>query len=290
MLRLVSGLLDPTEGTIGFKKEKITGPSYNLVPGHSDIRTVFQDFALSPNLTVYHNIAHVLRAYRPEYRKERTHELIDRFRLTGLEKKLPSALSGGEKQRVALARAVAEEPEVLLMDEPFSQIDPPLKRDLMVEIVEILRQTASTALFVTHEAQDALSMANQITVLRQGKVVQQGSPPQVYEQPTSPYVAQLMGDCSVVPAPLLQRWYPSFDSQSALHLGIRPEHVQLSSSSEGISGTVERIHYQGAYYSLLINGEQETKLLAYSRQPYPTESTITFDIDLARIIRFEQEP
>ena len=287
LLRLIAGRLDATDGEIRLSGKKVTGPSYNLVPGHPDIRTVFQDFALSPHLTVYHNIAHVLQAYRRDYREERTRELIRRFRLSGLEKQHPATLSGGEKQRVALARALAEEPALLLMDEPFSQVDPPLKRDLMREVVDILHETSGTALFVTHDAQDALSMADQVLMLRRGSVVQQGAPPLVYKRPLTPYAAQLMGPCSVVEARWVNKEHAEFDAGGARYLGIRPEHVCLSSDNEGIAGTVERSRYHGAYYEVVINAGETIQLLAHSHRPYTVGAPITFSLRLEKIIRFE---
>ncbi len=237
LLRLISGTLEPDQGTVRLSGQRVTGPSQNLVPGHPDIRTVFQDFALAPNLSVYHNIAHLLRAYRPDYRKQRIRELIERLGLSGLEDQRPASLSGGEKQRVALARALAEEPVLLLLDEPFSQVDPPLKNQLMNEVTDILQETAGTALFVTHDARDALAWSNQMVVLRGGEMVQQGTPPQIYEQPVNSYVAQLMGECSLIPTEKFCRWFPRYAAPGAAWVGIRPEHVQPSvDSKQGIGG------------------------------------------------------
>ena len=285
LLQLISGRLDPTKGAIRLSDQKVTGPAYNLVPGHPDIRTVFQDFALSPNLNVYQNIAHVLRAYRRDYREERTRELIERFHLTGREEQLPATLSGGEKQRVALARALAEEPALLLMDEPFSQVDPPLKRCLLHEIVAILHETSGTALFVTHDAPDALALADHMIVLEAGKLVQQGTPQRVYERPVSPYVAQLVGECSVVDTATFQQWYPTFGADGATHVGIRPEHVHLASNGEGIPGTVKRSSYQGAYYEVLLSVGEQT-VIAHSRQAGALDTTVACRIATKRVIRF----
>ena len=191
LLRLIGGLLEPDGGTILLDQQPVTGPAHNLVPGHPDIKMVFQDFALAPKLRVYDNIARILRAYPPDYRRARTEELLRRFLLTDLARQYPATLSGGEKQRVALARAIAEEPRVLLMDEPFSQVDASMKYQLLREIGVLLAETVSITLFVTHDVRDALALSDRILVLRQGKVVQIGSPQQVYEQPVTPYVARL---------------------------------------------------------------------------------------------------
>ena len=288
LLRLIGGKLDATEGTIWLAEQRVMGPAYNLVPGHPDIRTVFQDFSLSPNLNVYQNIAHVLQAYRRDYREERTRELINRLRLIGKEEQLPTTLSGGEKQRVALARALAEEPVLLLMDEPFSQVDSPLKRELMREVTSILHQTAGTALLVTHDAHDALSLADQIIVLESGRVVQRGTPQQVYERPVSSYVARLTGTCSVVERVTFQQWYPDFEDHNAKYVGIRPEHVTLSSDIGELTGLVIWSRYQGANYEVGISLDEKTTLIAYSIQPLVKGDSVSMAISLDNIILFAQ--
>ena len=286
LLRLISGLLDATEGAVWLLGQPVRGPAYRLVPGHPDIRTVFQDFALSPHLSVYQNIAHTLRAYRRNYREERTQELIERLHLTDQQEQLPATLSGGEKQRVALARALAEEPTLLLMDEPFSQVDPPLKRRLMYEVIAILRETSGTALLVTHDAPDALALADQIVVLRQGRLAQQGTPQQVYEQPVSAYVAQLMGECSVVDIVTFQQWYPNFATKETTHVGIRPEHAHLGTEGNGTIGTVERSSYRGGYHELTISIGKHVVITAYSNNDLKAGTALPIDVITDQVIRF----
>ena len=287
LLRLVSGILDAEQGTVLLSGQPVTGPSRNLVPGHPDIRTVFQDFALVPNLSVYHNIAYPMRAYRRDYRENRTREFIARFRLQGHEDQLPATLSGGEKQRVALVRALAEEPSLLLLDEPFSQVDPPLKNQLMNEVIDILKQTSGTALFVTHDARDALAWSDQVVVLQGGEVVQQGTPQQIYEQPTDSYVAQLMGDCSLVPVKKFRQWFPQYPLQATKWVGIRPEHVSLSSDAEqGIRGRVMRCNYRGAYYELLVRLDEDIRLVAYHSEKIDPDEVVTLAINTDTVIQF----
>ena len=287
LLRLIGGQLEPTDGRIWLDNERVTGPAYNLVAGHPDIRTVFQDFALSSRLSVEQNIAHALRAYRPAYRQERTQELIRRFGLSGRKDHLPHMLSGGEQQRVALARALAEEPRLLLMDEPFSQADTPLKKHLISEVVNTLRETSGTALLVTHEATDALSLADQIVVLQMGSVVQQGTPKQIYEQPESPYVAQLMGECSIIPAEIWQQWFPnSFLETEAI--GTRPEHIRLLKGDAEIQGKVVRSNYQGAYYRVVVELAKNVLITAHYQKNLPTGTMVNISIDMGRAIAFNE--
>lgn len=289
LLRLISGLIEPNQGTVWLSGQPVTGPSQNLVPGHPDIRTVFQDFALAPNLSVYHNIAHPMRAYRRDYREARTRELVERFQLQGREDQLPATLSGGEKQRVALARALAEEPPLLLLDEPFSQVDPPLKNHLMNEVIDVLKETSGTALFVTHDAQDALAWSDQVVVLQQGALAQQGTPQQIYEQPATAYIAQLMGECSVVPIDRFRQWFPQYPARNTARVGIRPEHVRLSNDAgQGLRGWVMRNSYQGAFYQLLVRVEEDIDLTVYHANEIVLGTAVALEIMTDKTIRFEE--
>ena len=285
LLRLIGGLLEPDAGTILLDGQPVTGPAHNLVPGHPDIKMVFQDFGLAPNLTVYDNVARMLRAYSPDYRRVRTEELLRGFLLTNLARQYPATLSGGEKQRVALARAIAEEPRVLLMDEPFSQVDASMKYQLIHEIGVLLSETVSTTLFVTHDVRDALALSDQILVLRQGKMVQLGSPQQIYEQPTTPYVARL-GKCNILSVSVLRSILPGPQTEGIV--GIRPEHIHRSTESTGTPVTVVRSAYQGGYYEVTVRlGKQE--VLLYHSQSLATGEEILIDMEVERIIWFEEE-
>ena len=285
LLRLIGGLLEPDGGTILLDGQPVTGPAHNLVPGHTNIRMVFQDFALAPKLSVYDNVARTLRAYSPNYRRVRTEELLHRFLLTDLARQYPATLSGGEKQRVALARAIAEEPRVLLMDEPFSQVDAPTKYHLLRETGALLAETVSTTLFVTHEVRDALALSDRILVLRQGKVVQIGSPQQIYEQPATPYVARL-GKCNILPVSILRSILPSLQANGTI--GIRPEHIYRTTESSGLPVTVVRSAYQGGYYEVTVRlGEQAVWL--YHPQSLAAGEEILIDVEAERVIRFEDK-
>ncbi len=288
LLRLISGLIEANQGAVWLSRQRVRGPSQNLVPGHPDIRTVFQDFALAPSLSVYHNIAHPMRAYHRDYCEARTRELIERFQLQGHEDQLPATLSGGEKQRVALARAIAEEPPLLLLDEPFSQVDPPLKNRLMHEVIDILKEISGTALFVTHDARDALAWSDQVVVLCEGKLVQQGTPQQVYEQPITAYVAQLMGECSLVPIDTFCQWFPNYSPDNGKQVGIRPEHIRLTDSpQQGVPARVLRTNYQGASYELLVQVEEGGLLLVHHPNEVADNTRVLLNIAVEKVYILE---
>ncbi|MGD1890514.1 MAG: ABC transporter ATP-binding protein [Cyclobacteriaceae bacterium] len=296
LLKTLAALLEPTKGTVHFDGKPLPPPSRRLVPGHPDIRMVFQDFSLSANMTVFENIWHVLRAYEREYRQERTEELLARCRLSGLEDHAIQTLSGGEKQRVALARALAEEPRLLLMDEPFGQLDSILKQQLKFELAEFLQESSSTVVMVTHEPKDALGIADTIAVLQNGELQQVASPKQVYEQPQTPYVAQLFGTVAIFPTDFWQN-YQSQTKTTLGKLGIRAEQVQVVSSGKPelngkgsesavrLPGTVAYLNYQGHYQEVAVRLANEELLTAfYSGNGLAAGQTVELLINPADLI------
>ncbi len=292
LLKTMAGLLEPSEGKVVFDGKPLPPPSRRLVPGHPDIRMVFQDFGLSPNMTVHDNIDHVLRRYKPAYRSERVQELIRRCRLSGLEDHLPKTLSGGEKQRLALARALAEEPRLLLMDEPFGQVDTVLKRQLTFELAEFLRESTSTVVIVTHDPKDALGLADTVVVIKDGEIKQSGSPQAVYEQPNSAYVAQLFGPINIYPVAFWQKHIPSMPEISAPQLGVRAEQVQLNflekeSQEEFIPAKVEKTRFQGFYEEVLLELDEHTIIALYFGRVPSNTRNISVKINANYLIPFD---
>lgn len=256
LLKLVGGLLEPDTGEVLLAGEKVKGPKARLVAGHPDIKFVFQHYNLSPNITVRQNIAHILNAYVAEYRDERTEELIRLCKLSPLAESYPRELSGGEKQRVALARAIAEEPRLLLMDEPFSNLDISLKKHLKDEITEILDAFKITAIIVTHDPQDALSMAEKVAVMQSGQLLQMASPDTIYRQPTNAYVAQLFGTCNFLDKENARVLVEKADPGHMVCL--RAEDIELGEALEGSpTALVKKINYMGAFQEVKLEINQQ---------------------------------
>ncbi len=291
LLKTMAGLLEPSEGRVLFDGRPLPPPSRRLVPGHPDIRMVFQDFGLSPNMNVHDNIDHVLRRYEPAYRTERVQELISRCRLGGLEDHLPKTLSGGEKQRLALARALAEEPRLLLMDEPFGQVDTSLKQQLRVELADFLEESDSTVVMVTHDPKDALSLADTIVVIKDGKIIQIGTPEVIYDQPTSAYVAQLFGSINILPVDFWQKHFIPELNRTSDYWGIRAESVKIIlkwSEDEDQLGMlitkITQVVYQGFYQEVYVEVEGQTITAFHQGESIVKDQTVGLIIDPEKLV------
>jgi ABC-type Fe3+/spermidine/putrescine transport system ATPase subunit len=208
LLRMVAGLLDPDAGRISLGTRVIADPGARVaVPVEKrGIGLVFQDYALWPHLTVRQHLGFALelRKVKGKQAAARTDELLRLVRLDGLAERLPSQLSGGQQQRVALARALAADAQVLLLDEPLSNLDARLRQAMRDELQSLLRAAGSTAVAVTHDQADALAISDRVVVMSAGRVLQQGSPQEVFERPASSTVAHFLGSGSLVPGEILR--------------------------------------------------------------------------------------
>jgi spermidine/putrescine transport system ATP-binding protein len=196
LLRAIAGFVDLDAGTIGFDGERV-----ETVPVHRrGIGMMFQSYALFPHLTVNENIAFGLdvRGTPRAEIEQRVQEMLALVRLPGLGERKPRQLSGGQQQRVALARALITRPKVLLLDEPLGALDRRLRQEMQVELREIQRETGITAIFVTHDQEEALTLSDRIAIINDGRLVQTGKPQEVYEHPVSVFAAQFLGDSNVL--------------------------------------------------------------------------------------------
>jgi iron(III) transport system ATP-binding protein len=196
-LRLLAGLERPSNGRIDIAGEAVAGADDRFVPAEErDVGLVFQDFALFPHLTVEENIAFGLQDWSREERTARVDELLELVDLGNHREKAPEALSGGQQQRVALARSLAPEPDVLLLDEPFSNLDVRLRVEMRQEVREILKTAGVTAVSVTHDQEEALSISDRVAIMHDGQIEQVGTPEVVFENPESRFVASFLGRAS----------------------------------------------------------------------------------------------
>ncbi|HEY9010810.1 MAG TPA: sulfate/molybdate ABC transporter ATP-binding protein [Devosia sp.] len=271
LLRLIAGLETPTAGQIFFGDEDASAKTVQ----ERNVGFVFQAYALFRNMTILENIAFGLkvrpRATRPprgEIRR-RALELLDLVQLSGLEKRYPQQLSGGQRQRVALARALAIEPRVLLLDEPFGALDAQVRKELRKWLREIHDRTGHTTVFVTHDQEEALELADRLVVMSQGAIEQVGTPDDVYDRPTNPFVFSFIGESSGLPVEIGngELWVggraiglPAGDATGdSARLFFRPHDVELVDEGAALAGVVAASRRVGGTrrVELEIGGGQE---------------------------------
>lgn len=198
LLKVIYGLLDVDKGSLFWKDIQILGPAYHLIPGMKFFKYVAQDFELMPFTSVSDNIAHFLSRTEPEETEKRTQELLEVIDMTAFANDKVKTLSGGQQQRVAIARALALEPELLLLDEPFSQIDNLKKNALRRMLFSYLKEKNIACIVATHDSNDALSFADKMIVIQNNKMVAHGTPQNIYKNPKSNYVASFFDDINEV--------------------------------------------------------------------------------------------
>ena len=236
-LRLLAGFDKPDSGIIEMRDKVISSKETFLPPEERNIGMVFQDYALFPHLNVEKNISFGLS--RDEIKSGRLEEVLSMCNLETYRNKFPQELSGGQQQRVSLARALAPKPEVILLDEPFTSLDAHMARDLREEVVSLLRQTETTALIVTHDQEEALSVCDVVSVLENGSVIQSATPQEIYLNPVSQTVANSVGDPNILKGfsvdgrveTSLGTFVTAYNG--ALDVSIRPECIELLLDSEG---------------------------------------------------------
>jgi iron(III) transport system ATP-binding protein len=246
-LRVIAGFEAPDSGTVEIDGRQVTGPAGAVPPERRRIGMVFQHAALFPHLDVGANVAYGL-AERSE-RAARVAEVLDLVGLAGAGTRMPNELSGGEQQRVALARALAPRPAVVLLDEPFAGLDAPQRERVRREVRAILVEAGATALFVTHDQEEALSTSDGVAVMRAGRVVQRGTPTEVYLRPADRWVARFLGEAEFLPGTVagdgivetpLGRLPAVTSLRGDVEVMIRPEAVRLRRDGNGAARVVAR--------------------------------------------------
>lgn len=273
LLRVLAGLERPEAGTVTIGDDLVTGDGVWVPPEQRRVGMVFQDWALFPHMTVGENVAYGLP--RSPDRDNKVAATLGLVGLRDLADRMPTTLSGGQQQRVALARALAPEPTVLLLDEPFSNLDTSMRVEVRSEVHRLLRDLGITAVFVTHDQEEAFVLGERVAVMREGRVVQFDVPRRIYERPTDRHVAEFVGSGVLVPAtvsagiatcaigtvPLVSDSVsPTTDGR--VDLLLRPEQLTVS---PGGTGKVELVEYYGHDARVLVNVDGQT--LAIRSEP-----------------------
>jgi ABC-type Fe3+/spermidine/putrescine transport system ATPase subunit len=258
LLKLVYGLYDLNAGQITYNGKRILGPKYNLVPGADYIKYLAQDFDLMPFITVAENIGKYLSNVNQEYKIKRVQELLKIVEMEEYYNVKAKFLSGGQQQRVALARVLALEPEILLLDEPFSQIDNFRKNTLRRNLFAYLKAKEITCLVATHDSTDALSFANRILVMERGKIIQQGFPEDIYNHPENKYTASLFGDVNEISSHYFEE-----DSVQNNLIFLYPHQLKITTDSK-LKVKVVKSYFKGSHY--LMEAEYENGILFFEME------------------------
>jgi putative spermidine/putrescine transport system ATP-binding protein len=263
-LRLISGFERPSAGEV-----RIFGQaSQNVPPNRRPVNTVFQDYALFPHLSVADNVAYGLMVKGVDRRRRAASadEMLSLVKLDGYGARKPAQLSGGQRQRVALARALVNKPRVLLLDEPLGALDLKLREAMQEELKSLQRALGITFIFVTHDQGEALSMADQVAVFNEGRIVQVGTPQEIYERPGTRFVADFVGSANVISSDLAARAGGPFRSAS-----LRPEAITLAPSGNArLTGTVSGVRYLGSVNRITVEvGDESLNVALPAALPLP---------------------
>jgi ABC-type Fe3+/spermidine/putrescine transport system ATPase subunit len=262
LLKLIYGLYDLNQGEIHWEGTPVLGPKFNLVPGMDQMKYLAQDFDLMPFITVAENVGKFLSNIYPEQKKQRIHELLEMVEMTEFADIKAKYLSGGQQQRVALARVLALEPEVLLLDEPFSNIDSFRKGALRRNLFSYLKNKGITCIIATHDSIDALSFSDETIVMKNGKIITHDLSPKVYLKPESKYVASLYGEVNQI---ALQLFDESADANQSI---LVYSHELFITEKSKLEVTVKQSYYKGNTF--LLKGVYDKKVLFFENS-FPIE-------------------
>jgi ABC-type Fe3+/spermidine/putrescine transport system ATPase subunit len=257
LLKLIYGLYDLDSGNINYNGNPILGPKYNLIPGEDYIKYLAQDFDLMPYITVEENVGKFLSNIYRDKKKARVQELLEMVEMTDYAKVKAKYLSGGQQQRVALARVLALEPQILLLDEPFSQIDSFRKNALRRNVFQYLKEKKITCIIATHDSTDALSFSDETIVMQDGKIIAKDAPQHLYHHPKNRYVASLFGEVNEI------------ELDGNTHL-VYPHQLQLDPNGT-LKGKVQQSYFKGSHYLIAFTSGKQT--LFFENDTWLSEGT-----------------
>lgn len=261
LLKLIYGLEDAIYGEIFYENEKVTGPKFNLVPGNTEMKFVPQEFDLLDSITVSENVGKYLSNFDLPLKSENIIKALKVVKMEDFASNFPSQLSGGQRQRISISRAIATNPKMLLLDEPYSHLDQPLKFEIRKNIWNWAKETNCTVILTTHDVNDALGFSDKIIILRNGKIIQNDSPENLRNNPENEYVASLLGEYSILNSQEMKDLFEIEipENQQAI---IYPE--EISEDESGQEFKISDVRFRGRDY-LIEAMDKNTKLRFYSK-------------------------
>ena len=263
-LRIIGGFIQPQEGDVFFGGVRIN----DLPPYKREVNTVFQRYALFPHLNVYENVEFGLKVAKvPEKeRRASVKEMLKLVGLSGYDKRHINQLSGGQQQRVAIARALVNRPKVLLLDEPLGALDLKLRKEMQIELKRIQQALEITFIYVTHDQEEALTMSDRVVVMRDGNILQIGTPQDIYNEPCNAFVADFIGESNIIDGIMHKDFLvefandyfdcvdKGFQSRERVQVVVRPEDFKIVPADQGkISGIVESVIFKGVHYEIMVD-------------------------------------
>lgn len=299
LLRLIAGFEHPDAGLVLLEGRNVCQSGDCVPPEKRGIGMVFQDYALFPHLSVSDNIAFGLKKLSRTHRFKKVDEIIEMVGLSSFRNRYPHELSGGQQQRVALARALAPDPIVVLLDEPFSSLDPEMRTEMRQEVSAILKNTDSTAVLVTHDHQEAFAMADQIVLLNQGRLEQCGSPEEIYHMPVTPFVADFVGQADFIPGRVQSKIIETvigdlqnkthFENGTDVMVMIRPDDIDLLPRETGKTTVIAR-QFRGSenLYTLQLPTGEIVHSSQHSLTVIPEQTKVNIRLKLTHTVVFEK--
>ena len=297
-LRAIAGFEKVTDGEIYLDGQLVSSSKTHVSTERRRVGMVFQDYALFPHLCVKDNVAFGLQSLPRAARQERTNIMLELVGLTDFEQRFPHELSGGQQQRVALARALAPNPVILLMDEPFSNLDPDMTIKMRSELYRLLKQTNTTAVLVTHDHQEAFAMADRVAVLQDGILVQYDTPETIYHLPTCQFVAEFVGKADFIPGVVQNGHveteigaFPNpkhYHGHSKVFVMVRPDDIKMTQTPTGIARIVSR-QFRGSQHLYAI--QLATGHIVHSVEPsdhsYEVDTKVSLEVIATHTVLFE---
>ena len=301
ILRIIAGFTEATEGDIYFEGKRLN----DLPANKRQVNTVFQDYALFPHMNVFDNVAfglQIKKMTKNEIRKKVT-DALRMVQLPGYETREISEMSGGQRQRVAIARAIVNEPKVLLLDEPLSALDLKLRTDMQYELRELQQRLGITFIFVTHDQEEALAMSDEIFVMNKGKIVQSGTPVDIYDEPINHFVADFVGESNIVDGVMIEdnlvefvgKQFECVDggmrANEPVEVVLRPEDLNITTPDKGkLVVTVDTQLFRGVHYEIICFDEQHNEWMVHSTKKAKEGSKVglSFEPEDIHVMRFNE--